>query len=233
MVAARPASTKRVATALSTTSPRHGEPPGTAECALDCTDRVAVCGDGFITAPETCEDGNTDDGDGCSSTCELEGGDLTSLGTIVAAVPNPIGGGSKDLETIRDGDLPPPGNSDSSRQVDTYHGGVAETEDWMGYTYDAPYAFNRVLFQEGRHFFDGGFFEPGTLTVQVLQSGVWVEVTGLLITPAYAANNGISYETYELTFDSTVGDGIRIYGAPGGDADFISVGELLVFGDLP
>lgn len=35
----------------------------------DCT---AVCGDGVITAPETCDDGNTVDGDGCSATCVAE-----------------------------------------------------------------------------------------------------------------------------------------------------------------
>ncbi|MBM4359168.1 MAG: DUF4215 domain-containing protein, partial [Deltaproteobacteria bacterium] len=31
-----------------------------------------VCGDGKVEAPETCDDGNTDGGDGCSETCETE-----------------------------------------------------------------------------------------------------------------------------------------------------------------
>ena len=31
-----------------------------------------LCGDNFLTAPEECEDGNTLDGDGCSSTCVIE-----------------------------------------------------------------------------------------------------------------------------------------------------------------
>ncbi len=31
-----------------------------------------VCGDKLITPPETCDDGNTIDGDGCSSTCTVE-----------------------------------------------------------------------------------------------------------------------------------------------------------------
>ncbi len=30
---------------------------------------VAPCGDGYLTAPETCDDGNTVDGDGCNATC--------------------------------------------------------------------------------------------------------------------------------------------------------------------
>ncbi len=32
----------------------------------------AVCGDGEIQAPETCDDTNTDDGDGCSALCQIE-----------------------------------------------------------------------------------------------------------------------------------------------------------------
>jgi len=44
---------------------------GGPNCNADCT-RVPVCGDGFIDAPETCDDNNTTNGDGCSSTCQLE-----------------------------------------------------------------------------------------------------------------------------------------------------------------
>lgn len=35
---------------------------------------VAECGDGIVTQPETCDDGNTASGDGCSSTCQVEDG---------------------------------------------------------------------------------------------------------------------------------------------------------------
>ncbi|MCH9682971.1 MAG: DUF4215 domain-containing protein [Deltaproteobacteria bacterium] len=34
----------------------------------------AVCGDGMLSGAESCDDGNTDDGDGCSSTCSEEAG---------------------------------------------------------------------------------------------------------------------------------------------------------------
>ncbi|MBN2095292.1 MAG: VWA domain-containing protein [Candidatus Aenigmarchaeota archaeon] len=34
----------------------------------------AVCGDGEIEAPESCDDANTDDADGCSSSCQVESG---------------------------------------------------------------------------------------------------------------------------------------------------------------
>jgi cysteine-rich repeat protein len=38
----------------------------------DDTSTGAVCGDWIIEGDEVCDDGNTDDGDGCSSTCTLE-----------------------------------------------------------------------------------------------------------------------------------------------------------------
>lgn len=33
----------------------------------------SVCGDGVVVAPETCDDGNTAAGDGCSATCTIQG----------------------------------------------------------------------------------------------------------------------------------------------------------------
>ena len=38
------------------------------------------------------------------------------------------------------------------------------------------------------------------LNVQVRQSGTWVNVANLTSTPSYPPNDGISYETYTLTF---------------------------------
>ncbi|MGH7894523.1 MAG: PKD domain-containing protein, partial [Candidatus Binatia bacterium] len=189
-----------------------------------------TCGNGVLDPGEMCDDGNTANGDCCSSTCTITPcSDLTQLGTIIARVPNPIGGGNKNLEVIRDGDLPPVGSTDSSRQYDSWDGPDPASEDWIGYVYPTAYTFQRVVFQEGKHFVDGGWFE--TLTVQVRQGGAWNPVAGLTITPAYpGTDNGVTYETYTLTFADIVGDGIRIYGAPGGSADFISVGELRAYG---
>ncbi|HSN84375.1 MAG TPA: DUF4215 domain-containing protein, partial [Polyangiales bacterium] len=48
------------------------EPPGTASCSSNCTTRGQLCGDGFLTAPEQCDDGNLVGGDGCTSSCVLE-----------------------------------------------------------------------------------------------------------------------------------------------------------------
>ena len=65
----------------------------------------------------------------------------------------------------------------------------------------------------------------------VLQNGNWVNVQNLAVTPAYpGVNNGTSYETYTLQFTPVSGTGIRLFGDPGGIADFISIGELEVYG---
>ena len=41
---------------------------------LEVTASQAVCGNGKIESPETCDDGNTVSGDGCSSACQVEQG---------------------------------------------------------------------------------------------------------------------------------------------------------------
>jgi cysteine-rich repeat protein len=46
------------------TGPGHCGDVGKPEC---------TCGDGVVHAPEQCDDGNTVDGDGCSSLCRVEG----------------------------------------------------------------------------------------------------------------------------------------------------------------
>jgi uncharacterized repeat protein (TIGR03806 family) len=196
------------------------DPPVPGICAGDCTLQPQVCGDGFLTPPEECEDGNTVDGDGCSSACiqdtpELE--ELTSLGSIIAAVPD-AHFGTWDIEEIRDG---------IDTEYDTWDGVSAAAEDWIGYEFSSDHTFGLIVFWEGTHFGNGGWFD--TLTVQVRQSGVWNEVSGLVITPAYPGNNGVSGETFDMTFAPISGDAIRIYGDPGGSANFISVAELRVF----
>ncbi len=155
---------------------------------------------------------------------------LSQSGTIIARIMNPVGGGNKNIEVIRDGDLPPVGTNDSFRQYDSYSGGASATEDWFGYQYTTPQTFGRVFFQEGMNFPNGGWFN--SLTVQVRQNGVWSNVSNLVSTPVYPPNDGVNFESYNLSFDSAVGDAIRIYGAPGGTAYFTSVGELKVYGSI-
>jgi len=159
-------------------------------------------------------------------------GELTAAGAIIARVPVATGAGNKDLEVIRDGDMPPVGNGETRRQYDTNDGKNESDEDWIGYAFASPQTFSRILFQEGMHFARGGWFS--SLTVHVRQNGVWSPVSSLTMSPQYiGANNGLSYETYDLSFRAITGDAIRIWGRPGGKDDFISVGELRVFSGTP
>lgn len=48
------------------------EGPQTPTTSTTTTTLPHVCGNGVIEAPETCDDGNTTAGDGCSATCQLE-----------------------------------------------------------------------------------------------------------------------------------------------------------------
>jgi glucose/arabinose dehydrogenase/PKD repeat protein len=156
------------------------------------------------------------------------GRNVSAAGRIIARVPEPGGSGSRTLETIRDGDKPPPGTIDSLRQFDTFIGDGSATQDWIGYELPQIHTFSRLVFQEGMHFFDGGWFDG--LEVQVRRDGVWTAVPNLRVRPAYPGNNGIGYETFQLHFEQQSGDAIRIFGQPGGPARFISVGELEAYG---
>ncbi len=156
--------------------------------------------------------------------------ELTQVGTPIAKVTAPTGGGSKNIETIRDGVRPVVGSTSSLLQYDTFDGGSNALDDWIGYSFANQHTFTRMEFQEGRHFLDsGGWFV--SLTVQVRNGGVWQDVSGLVSLPAYpGVNDGVNFESYSLTFAPMTGDGIRLYGAPGGPSGFISVAELGVFG---
>ncbi len=52
-----------------------GDPNNPGSCTENCGEAKAaapVCGDGSVDVSEQCDDGNTLDGDGCSSTCRIE-----------------------------------------------------------------------------------------------------------------------------------------------------------------
>jgi endoglucanase len=152
--------------------------------------------------------------------------DITALGTPIAMVMTPTGGGNHNIEVIRDGVTPPPGSANAQDQYDTFNNQSNRQFEWIGYEYPTARTFARMVFQEGMHFSNGGWFE--ILGVQVKVDGVWEDVQNLVCTPAYAGNNGVNFETFELSFDPATGDGIRLAGKPGGVSTFVSVAELRV-----
>lgn len=53
---------------------------------------ITACGDGAVQSGETCDDGNTDGGDGCSPSCEIEAGG--TAGTTTGSTTGGTGGGT-------------------------------------------------------------------------------------------------------------------------------------------
>ena len=156
------------------------------------------------------------------------GSNLALVGTPIISVTAPTGGGNRNLGIIKDGVKPAPGTNNDWTQYDTYTGQLT-TSGWVGYTFTSTYTLNQVVFYEGMHYGDGGWWD--TLTVQALQNGTWVPVTGLSIAPAYPfSNNGISYQSFTLGFTPIAATGVRLFGQPGGSADFFSIAELEVYG---
>ena len=169
-----------------------------------------------------------------SKTVEVKEDGTAEDEVIICSVTAPAGGGSRNAELIRDGVIPKKGDPDS-KQYDTYTlgdpSGNPDKTAYIGYAYKTPKTVHQVVFTEGNHFGNGGWFKDGTLCVQVLKDGEWQTVK-TEITPAYPKANdmgsfGEPYETFTLTPEAPVTcDGVRLFGTAGGSAGFISVAEL-------
>lgn len=155
---------------------------------------------------------------------------------IVCSVTTPGGGGSRNIDLIRDGIIPSASGT-SADQYDTYtlgdpHGDP-DTPVYIGYIYREKKTVSSLTFTEGQHFGNGGWFKDGQISVELLINGSWTKVN-CTSTPAYPKGNsstvfGKPFESYTFNFDKSYEcDGIRISGIAGGSAGFISVSELAV-----
>ena len=153
--------------------------------------------------------------------------DITASATPIALITNPSGSGNRDINVIKDDFFPPLNSSNPLQQYDTNTGSGSRSTDWIGFEFSQNKSFAKLIFQEGMHFSDGGWFE--SIKVQVRSSGAWKDVLYFnTVPPPYPGNNEINYETFTLLFAAASGDAIRISGIPGGNHHFISVGELRV-----
>ena len=138
----------------------------------------------------------------------------------------PTGSGSRDLSIIFDGVI-------DNKSYDTYDGKTHNGSEFVGYMFRETRKISKVVFTEGYHYTDGGWFKNGDINVEVLVGGQWQKAT-VTVSPAYPngdaqANFGASYETYTFTLaESVLCNGVRIIGAGGGKGDFIGVNELSV-----
>ncbi|MBQ9747533.1 MAG: ADP-ribosylglycohydrolase family protein [Clostridia bacterium] len=138
----------------------------------------------------------------------------------------PTGSGAKDLAILYDG-------VSGAKSYDTYNGLVVADDEFFGYQFRETRTVSALVFTEGLHYTDGGWFKDGDVRVEVLRDGKWqtVETT---VSPAYPSGNaqsdfGASYETYTFTLAQSVDcDGVRVIGTAGGNGDFIGVSELVV-----
>ena len=167
---------------------------------------------------------------------------ISRLDTLVP--PWPLGGGSPDIEVIRDLEFPAVGAGQNPEQYDTNHIGAQGHDDWFGYELVAPpgpeFRFVGLTFQEGGHFVHGGWWED--LRVEVRDHGEWTVAQGLTIDPPYPFEladqpyfDGLGFQTYTLRFEPEHGDAIRLRGDPGGTMGFSSCAELraLAVASLP
>lgn len=155
---------------------------------------------------------------------------LAKSSVIFCSVTQPTGGGSKTLETIRDGVL----IGGNTQQYDTYHGYFAAHEDQIGYLFGDEAEVDKVVFVEGMHYDNGGWFADGSMQLSVLTDDGWI-VPDAQVSPAYPNGNrqsdfGAGYEKYTFTFPGIRCKGIMLSGTAGGSAGFIGVGELEVYG---
>lgn len=143
---------------------------------------------------------------------------------IITNQANPTGSGSKDLSIIYDGVI-------DTKTYDTYNGIVMQDTEFFGYQFRETRTVSKIIFTEGLHYTDGGWFKNGSIAVEVLVEGAWTKAE-VSASPAYPNGNtqadfGTAFETYTFTLNTpTACDGIRISGIAGGNGDFISINEL-------
>ena len=157
----------------------------------------------------------------------------TVLSTIIICdITTPMGGGSKNINVICDGVTPQAGKANDGMQYDTYilgdpHGNPSRSKvSYIGYVYTQKKTVSEIVFTEGNHFGDGGWFE--SIAVEVLINGKWTAVE-CTTSPKNYVGGGAAYETFTFTLKEAVScDGVRLIGYAGGHKTFISVGELTV-----
>ncbi|MGQ9731124.1 MAG: ADP-ribosylglycohydrolase family protein [Candidatus Zipacnadales bacterium] len=143
-----------------------------------------------------------------------------------AAVLAPTGSGLRDIEVIRDGIV-------AEQNYDSFDGPNEAAEDWYAIRFARAVHVNTVEYVEGQSFHDGGWWL--SLTAQYLDANSfeWRPCTNVRLSPEYDFTDHQegrkAYQRWTLTFDEVVCAGIRIYGRPGGDADFTSIAELEVY----
>ena len=146
----------------------------------------------------------------------------------IARVTQPSGEGVKDLAVLKDGIT-------TEQSYDSYDGANVAGEDWYGYTWSSQVYVDKLVTYEGSPSEAGGFWR--SLTVQYTMDGTsWVEAASVALSPAYNfAEDAVRtpYTKYEISFTGCLVTGVRLYGQPGGPAEYTSIAELEAYGTQP
>lgn len=159
---------------------------------------------------------------------------LALLGKIVCSVPNPTGGGNHDINVIRNEKVYPVGSTGfGPNQWDSFDG-RGENEFYFGYTFDRKMPISKVVVQMGDTFVDGGWFKNGTLRLQILENGEWVDKK-TTNDPKYPISDNRADFTasgiYKFEINQTMTKGVRLIGMAGGTSHFIALSQVEAFGD--
>lgn len=155
---------------------------------------------------------------------------------IIVSETSPQGAGARDIDLMRDGVIPSAGESHSLVQYDTYTNRSDDHEEYYGYCFDRTYRVMQVVYTDGAHFGNGGWFKEGTLHIEIYVDGQWHDAEAT-VSPAYPTGDsmelfGSNYRTYTFILQhATACDGVRIVGLAGGSAHFTSISELEVVGE--
>ncbi len=143
-----------------------------------------------------------------------------------AAVLHPTGGGLKDIGVIRDGVV-------VDQNYDSFDGQNAAAEDWYAIRFAKAARANAIEYVEGQSFHNGGWWLSLTAQYLDLDSFEWRDCANVSLSPEYDfadhQDGRADYTRWTLTFDEVTCGGIRIFGRPGGDASFTSIGELEIY----
>ncbi len=113
--------------------------------------------------------------------------------------------------------------------------GNAKDEDYWGYLWGEDLWFDAIVYCAGNLFSDGGWFTE--VTVEFTQDGgaTWAEAPEVRIEPPYDLTDLRAgrepFSRFDISIKPVRGNGMRLFGIPGGTADFTSIAELEVYGN--
>lgn len=147
--------------------------------------------------------------------------------TPICTVMKPTGKGNKDIGCICDGRYYSRGTFDTNVQYATIDSDKNRDSVFVGLTFEEA-TVTGLIFNEGVKYPTGGWFVSAP-TVEVCVGGEWTAVPLAEDSEKYSEDpeNSVGCETFVFTLASPVTcTGIRLVGAPGGSAHFISIAEM-------